>query len=407
MNALSGFNQGTRYPQVFSDGLNYGLGPTVRQTIASFDAVPPTGVADGCITTRVKAGSFARPNGSSGGQRALSRSLDGGVFGPNPTAIVSQQCAEPGKPITGLVDFARSSSGPTGGAGTALVFVPFARDALTFAYSRPAGSPVTQLTTAQIRSAYANNDPVNNPTEVGGVPILPCGIQSSSGTYGSWRDMMAAGSGTPSAQEDLATTVCRSIPTATDDDANGRLQENFGQGLIDKGAALATFDADGAGGRPQSYWANAQVIIGFSVSNWVGQTNGVVTNQLAGVQLGTLDSLGAPTEADPGNPGKVRGRSAFYADTTYGRDVYNVLPQQRMIATGNTGMKEIFISNPGAAPLGAGAIGRGLPAGHVAVICRDGAGTDDPQDIVRLFGFASISNCGSTALTAGSRSGAF
>ena len=45
--------------------------------------------------------------------------------------------------ISNQVDFARSSSGPSGGAGTVLTFVPFARDALTFGYYRAGGAPVT------------------------------------------------------------------------------------------------------------------------------------------------------------------------------------------------------------------------------------------------------------------------
>lgn len=406
MNALSGFNQNAIYDPVFSDS-------SPRQTLASFDAVPPSGVSDGCITTRVKAPTFARPNGSSGGQRALSRALDGGVFGPNPTGITAQQCAEPGKAISGQVDFARSSSPASGGAGTVLTFIPFGRDALTFAYVRAGGGAAeATLTTAQLRAAYANNDPVANPTTVNGVVILPCGIQSSSGTYGSWNTMMAAGSGTPSTQENVATTVCRDISTATHDPTTGRLQENYGQGLADKAAALATYDPDGAGSTyAAGHFANAQVIVGFSASNFIAQTNGVVNNQLAGVALGAIDALGVPTQA--ATPSGLEANPTFYASTTYGRDVYNVVSQVRITGAGSTGMKELFITNrydpDGAGGVDAGSVvipsgqpGRGLPANHVAVLCRSEA-----QTTVRLFGFQTIDNCGSVTMTAGSRSGTF
>jgi hypothetical protein len=385
INALSGFNQNSIYNPVFSDS------GTQRSTIISFDAVPPAGVSDGCITTRVKSPTFARPNGSSSGQRALSRSLDNTVFGPNPTGIAAQQCAEPGKLISGLVDFARSSSGPSGGAGTVLTFIPFARDALTFAYSRPTGgAPVTNLTTAELNSIYANQDPANNPTIVNGVPIIACGIQTGAGTYGSWNTFLGLTTATPDPTENVSTSACRSLATATSDPANGRIQENYGQGLIDKGLALPTTGP----------LAGAQVIAGFSASNFIAQSNGVVFNQLAGVNLGSLNGNAPFTGTAPNlQPG------ATHYGSAYGRDMYNVVSQQRIIAAGSTGLKELFISNPTGTALGAGVPGRGLPANFTAVLCRTGPGS--AQETVNRFGFLTPANCGTTTVTAGSRSGAF
>jgi ABC-type phosphate transport system substrate-binding protein len=380
LNALSGYNQGTVYTPVFSDT------GTPRATIVSLDAVPPAGVTDGCVTTKFKGPTYARPNGSGSGQKALSRAIDGGVFGPNPTAITAQQCAEPGKAISNQVDFARSSSGPSGGAGTVLTFIPFARDALTFGYYRAGGAPVTDLTTAQLQQIYTNADPVNNPTVIGGVPIIPCGIQTSSGTYGTWNTDL----GITAAQEDAATAACRGLTTATSDAATGRVQENYGVGLTDKGNAVP---ATGP-------LAGAQVIVGFSASNFIAQSNGKVTNQLSSAQLGSIGGQAPTTGAAPA----LAPNGTFYASTTYGRDVYNVLPQSKLTGAGNLPMKEIFVATGATAP-GAGQPGRGLPANFTPVLCRTGAGS--AQATVNQFGFLSISNCGSTTSTAGSRSGAF
>jgi hypothetical protein len=346
------------------------------------DAVPPAGVTDGCITTKFKGATYARPNGSSSGQRALSRAIDGGVFGPNPTTITAQQCAEPGKSIANQVDFARSSSGPSGGAGTVLTFVPFARDALSYGYYRAGGAPATNLSTAQLQQVFTNSDPVNNPTVIGGVPVIACGIQTSSGTFASWNTAV----GITTAQEDAATAACRGISTPTSDAATGRLQENYGIGLTDKGNAVPT----------SGPLAGAQVIVGFSASNFIAQNNGVVNNQIGSANLGSLDGnapyTGTTTKAPNG---------AFYASSTYGRDVYNVLSQSKLTGAGNLPFKELFVTTGATAP-GAGQPGRGLPANFTAVLCRAAA-----QQTVNTFGFLSVSNCGSTTTTAGSRSGAF
>jgi hypothetical protein len=406
MNALSGFNQGTTYPRVFSDTIN--ATTKVRSTIVSFDALPPgaTAATDGCITTKLKSSTFARPNGSSSGARALSRSLLGGNFGPTPASNFTN-CVEPGKSISNLVDFARSSSNGSGSAGTVLTYVPFARDALSFAYTRPVGSPETTFTTAELKAIYQNNDPINNPSLKNGKVIIPCGIQDKSGTYSSWNGKIGltapASPATLQTEEDLATTVCRGIPTATSDATTGRLQENYGQGFVDKAAGLASYDPDGAGPLPAGHFANAQLIIGFSASNYVSQFNGTVSSQLAGIELGATDANGVPYTKSGG----VATSSASYFASAYGRDVYNVLSYQALINGGSLPLKEIFVTNPTAAPLGVGQLGRGLPANFTAVMCRTGAGS--AQETVAKFGFLPIANCGlaTTANSFGDRTGAF
>ncbi len=80
------------------------------------------------IQTRSGEDSFTRPNGSGSGQIALSLSATGGSLG--------------GVDMTGLVDFARSSSGPSGSlSGSDLTFIPFARDAVSYAVSAASDFP--------------------------------------------------------------------------------------------------------------------------------------------------------------------------------------------------------------------------------------------------------------------------
>lgn len=120
----------------------------------SFDA---TGSAK--IVTKKGCASITRPDGSSAGIAALVADT------------------------RGCIDFARSSRGPKpDGSEARLVFLPFARDAVTTAVATTTNSP-TNLTTAQLKSIYTCTARTWN--KVGGrstaaiKPLLP---QTGSGT---------------------------------------------------------------------------------------------------------------------------------------------------------------------------------------------------------------------------------
>ena len=109
---------------------------------------------------------FQRPNGSSDGQKALSRSIDG-------------QPWKDGVEITNQVDIGRTSSAPSGAnpAGP-IAAIPFGRDALAYATNNAA---LNNLTSAQIKQLFEctatgtiNGVPVS---EI--VPVIP---QNGSGT---------------------------------------------------------------------------------------------------------------------------------------------------------------------------------------------------------------------------------
>lgn len=340
MAGLSGYANGKPFTPVESSVASG------RKHIASWDSRLSTHT-DNCIAPKLKSPTIYRSNGSSEGRRALSRAIDGTVYGP------AAQCGG-SKVVTGLIDFARSSSGPSSGdTGTALTYIPFGRDALSFAYyANGVATPVTSLTRAQITTLYTTG-----PQTISGVEIVPCGIQTGSGTYQSWLGMTTA----TAAQDTTATATCEAAGTV------GRLQENDATALKAKGDALV----------------GKQVIIGFSAANFIAQGNGVALNQLAvGVDLGEISNdgtganLGKPYTTSVVNSSTVYAPSAtFYNSTVFGRNVYNVFDTARVTGFGNNDLKTIFV-------------------GSSSAVCSVAG-----QTIVNQFGFSSIGTCGSTTLT--------
>jgi hypothetical protein len=306
-NAFAGFEFGANYTPVQSTAAS-----KYRQ-IVSFNATPPAGVTDNCITPKLGAPSFTRPNGSSAGRRALSRAFDGSAgYGANDCGGV--------KDVSGLVDFARSSSSPASGdTGTDLTYIKFGRDGVSFAAFRASGGPaVTSLTRAQLTSLFTTG-----PQVIGGVRIVPCGIQTGSGTYEFWNKVTTA---TP-AQENTATTECNAYG------GTGRLQENDGQGLAAKGALAAAGD---------------QVIVGFSAAAFIAKSNGVSAPAAppAGVEIGAVSdngsgvNLGSPVAGTAPN---LAPNGGFYSDSIFGRNVYYVLPTSVIDSPfGNDDLKSLF-----------------------------------------------------------------
>jgi hypothetical protein len=346
LNALSGFVNGENFTPVQSQDAS-------QTQLVSWDAFP----ANQCITTKVGAPTILRPNGSTNGRRILSRAFGGGTWG-NATCGL--------RDVSGLADFARSSAGPPS-AGTDLVYIPFGRDALTWAYSKPTGSPVTNLTPLQLTSLM-----VNGPALIGGTVIIPCGIQTGSGTYQSWNTAngLATTAGT-----DTGTAFCNTglvnpaIPAA-----DGRLQESNGPELKLKADRLAVTSnpiCDGIAGGEAVSCANAQVIVGFSASQFIARSNNVAApNPGPGVSLGAING-NVPVNGTAPN---LTPNAALYADATFGRDVYNVLPAETIDDIGNVQIQTMFV-------------------GPTSSICQ-------AEDTIATFGFLPLgAACGSTTLT--------
>ena len=347
LNAFSGFVNGRNFTPLQTTAVSG------QVQIASWDAFP----ANECITTKTGAPTILRPNGSTNGRRILSRAFGGGLW-PSAANACGQRNA------SGLVDFARSSAGPAG-AGTALTYIPFGRDTLTWAYSKPSGGPVINLTPAQLTSLH-----LTGPQLIGGTVIIPCGIQTGSGTYQSW--MTALGISVNPLGQDVGTALCNSwlgVP-----DTGGRLQENNGPELKLKADLLATKSdpiCDGVAGGAAVSCANAQVIAGFSGSQFIARANGFGSpNPGPGVSLGQINGQDPINGVAP----NLTADPVFYANTTFGRDVYNVVATESLQAPADQRIVDMFV-------------------GTTSSVCQ-------ATTTIQQFGFLPLgANCGSTTLT--------
>jgi hypothetical protein len=353
MNALAGRSAGILYTPLASSDATGG-----RQMI-SFDATAATaGAADNCITTKTGAPSFTRPNGSTGGRRALSRALDGTGYG-------SAECGGV-KDISGLVDFARSSSGVTTTTGD-LTYIPFGRDALSFAYYRKNGTPVTTLTRAQLTTLFTAG-----PTTIDGVRIVPCGIQLGSGTYQFWNTVTTAST----TAEGTATALCNGL--GFDSATSGRAQESDGPDLKDRGEAIALLAGE----------SDTQVIIGFSAGSFIARSNGKAAPAPGtGVGIGSISNNGSSVNLGSpiaGTAPNLTPNATFFNDSTFGRRVFNVFASSLIDGPGNADIKSMFVDSNGAT------------AGNTAVICNA-----PYTATVETLGFLASSDCGRTDLFRG------
>lgn len=286
---------------------------TGQKQIVSWDAFAP-GAADptvvNCITTKTGAPQIQRPNGSGNGVRALSAAFNVGQKWP----AAAGACGAT-RPMGGLIDFARSSSSVTTTSGP-LVYIPFGRDAFGFGYVRPSGSPVTSITAAELTALHSTG-----PQLIGGVPVIACGIQTGSGTYSSW--MTALGLAT-NGTGDPGTNTCNNAGVAP---FSGRVQENNGPDLTGKSTFLSSMTSDicdgVAGGAPVTC-ENAQLVVGFSASQFIARSNGVGSvppNLGVNGGLGAINGIPAVTGTAP----NLAANAAWYANTTFGRDVTYVV----------------------------------------------------------------------------------
>lgn len=312
-NAFAGFSFGQNFPELQTSAA------TGQKQIVSWDAFPagsttPTAVT--CITSKVGSPQIQRPNGSGNGVRAISSAFNPGQNWPTTGAGV---CGA-SRSMAGIADFARSSAGPDSNNPASptgpLVFVPFGRDYLGFAYLRPSGSPTVSLTPAELTSLHATG-----PQLIGGVPTIACGIQTGSGTYQSWmRSLNLATNGTG----DPGTATCNGVGNPA---SGGRVQENNGPDLTVKGGLLASMQhpvCDGVALGPAVPCTSAQLVVGFSASQFIARSNLVGTpnpNLGANGGLGGIDGQVPVTGLAP----NLLPVAAAYANTTFGRDTFYVL----------------------------------------------------------------------------------
>jgi hypothetical protein len=308
-------------------------------------------------------------------QGALARAIDGTNWG-----TTTDPCGLPGRSISGLVDYARSSSG--NGAFTnqanAETFIPFGRDGVSYAYAtRGTATAITDLTLAEIQQIYTGS---GNGTTIRGTLIIPCGIQSGSGTFKFWNGITNGGN---TGADATATTLCNSVaPQLTG--LNGRIEENHGDELQAKATSLAGQATPPNGG-------NFQVIIGHSAASFIAQSNGVAPNNLGSpaASIGSIscnNAAGCPPGTNLGSPisgtaPNLTPNSTFFADGTFGRNVYHVFDSARVQpgTLGNAPLKNMFV-------------------GTGSVVCSASA-----QTTVNKYGFLSLTassgaqSCGDTS----------
>ena len=259
-------------------------GPSVRvlaasgATVGSFDAFGST-----AIQTTSGGAFFGRPAGSGAGVTALRASITGVAYSGN-TAV-------PARVITGQVDIARSSSGPGSNANSAgkLVYIPYARDAVAYAY-KGGDAAWANITAEQLKQIYEGTL-----TTIDGIAIHPRLPQSGSGT----RNFFLPAIGYPAGTKDAPAVPNPGNTTAEND---------------------ATVLADGD-------------IIPFSVASWVAQANGVTgvnTTTTASVALGTPLTGTLPFS---GTAPALVPNSAYYGDANFGRDTYLVVEYARVNST--------------------------------------------------------------------------
>ncbi|MFH8767650.1 MULTISPECIES: Ig-like domain repeat protein [unclassified Streptomyces] len=295
--------------------------------IASYDAIEPgTGSTTSNITTRSGGPSFLRPNGSGKGRLALSESLTGDKY-PDSSGVA----------VKGQVDFARSSSGPST-SGTALTYIPFARDAVGVAVK---GSALNSLTQDQLHDIYSGAL-----TQVNGQTVHPKIPQSGSGT----RKFFLSAIGLTDA------TLSPNIPT---------VQENQGDAALTEDGAL----------------------VPFSVGSWIAQNNGVSpdftkTSAAAGGHLAAVQLPGDSGATSPVTTvnGKLAPVNAYYENSTFGRDVYNVVPSRAIDPTSiffDKDLYDVFVT----------------AGSHEAAMASDSA-----EGVISAFGFVNEPYNGSVSV---------
>jgi ABC-type phosphate transport system substrate-binding protein len=258
-------------------------GPTVRSTvnftsIGSFDAT-----GSSYIQTKNSGVRFGRPNGSGDGVKALSRSIDGAVYtsgtAGSPANVV----------ITGQVDIARSSSAGTANSAGELLYVPFGRDAIAYAY-KGTTTGIDALTASQMKSLYECSI-----TTIGGNTVTPVIPQAGSGTR---KDFLAK----IGSSETLLQTVGKGgcVVEGQEHDAN-----SMTVGMTN-------------------------AVMPMAASRWVAMNTGASFDKTNGATLGSLVSGQAPVT---GTGSSMVPNALYYADTTWGRDTYLVVEYARVDST--------------------------------------------------------------------------
>ena len=308
-------------------------GSTVRvtqngATIGSFDA---TGGPS--VITKPGGVRFSRPNGSSEGYRALSSSIyegattDNNLFtsGTFQPALNESKTGGATMPIGlrninvfGQVDIARSSSGTPASAvlnnatGT-IARIPFARDAFGLAFTPALATAVCEagqdadtgagcspfLTNAQLKSLFDSTASGNTSITVGTTPVSMKGVipQVGSGTRGDFLGKIGSS---------------ESLSIASVTAGASRLEQEHDATTL-SGVEVAP----------------------MSASRWIAMKNGASFDRSGTAILGSISTDGTvPASPVLGTAPALTPNTAYYANTTWGRDCFLFVEKAR-ITVGN------------------------------------------------------------------------
>ncbi len=311
-----------------------GLG-TVVTNIGSYDA-------QGTPTIQVSQNgpTFQRPNGSTEGVRALSASA-------NDTGSRTYPAAG-GVSITDQIDFARSSSGPSSTVpGSDLTFIPFARDAVTYAVNSSSDFPraIPVGTAAQdsvvpapltLRNIYRCAVTTFRTPALVTVTIRPLLPQAGSGTRTFWLSAL------------------------------GLAENSIGPCVTDKVNNVSVQEHDG------SLIRNAGDIVPFSVAQYLSQSNYASLPTAVNERRGVIDL------------GRIGGVKPILL-TANGNELNTAFPVNRLI------YNVVQTSRLGEAELSAAFVGSS------SAVCS-------ATTLIRNYGFGTIgAACGSTTATQGFR----
>jgi hypothetical protein len=365
--------------------------PKTGEQVYSWDAVnQASGAAIGdCISTKPGFAPIARPNGSGDGRKALSDAISGTVAWSKTT---SQGCNS--LVPTGMIDVARSSSGPgstascTSATAACLAWVAFAHDAVSYAYvtsgSAVANANADHLSNAQLTALYTNTTTGTYTDPSTGVTYLACLPQLGSGTESFFVGKLNGGTGVSTTTAEAAATAAHCI----------NFEENGANTFYTFANTAIAADASDSP-------APTVAVTPFSVGSWISQSNGYAfdrstTGISSGVQLGYIDAAASGSLPYNGTAGSETPNSSFYT-STYGRDLYalvsNALLNGRASAV-NSEFRDIFgYLGTNNATFGTNLTGANTGSGS---ICGTYAQTTELPD----FGFtAPAVACGAESIT--------
>jgi hypothetical protein len=254
---------------------------TEGKSMGSFDAT-----GSSCIQTKPNKAPMSRPNGSSDGIKALSRSILGTAYQSAQTLCVEGN----NKVISGYVDIARSSSTATENTGGALYNIPFGRDAIAYAYhSGSTATGIATLTKAQITEIFKCDF-----ADTSIIPVLP-----------------QAGSGT---RKDFLSKL------SIADDATLELKTNGG--CIEVGQ-----EHDGTS------LTAANKIMPMSASRWVAMNTGMYKDLRGSAVIAGIQGPGFSAAPVTGTGVNMVPNQAYYDDTTWGRETWLVVEYARIDST--------------------------------------------------------------------------